>query len=192
MAKVRTKHRNKKETRKAKRRARKLRQQRHYRKMRAVNVGRAARDPKPAPRARGYLAAQFWQRFKLGEALEAVGVFKGGLPLGHILLVVMMFGLLNAASLAQVVQEVNQDAVLRAILGLETLEVKQVYRGLSYLTVSDYQAWLGLFLRELQKNPRTASRRGGCADRRRHPKAPVVQSEKGPGSTLAAGDLSPR
>jgi hypothetical protein len=161
MARVHSQYSEKKHTRKAKRKARKLRQQRHYRTMGAVNVGRAARDPQPAPRARGYLAAQFWKRFKLSEALEAVGVFKEGLPLGHILLVVMLFGLLNAASLAQVVQEVNQDVVLRAMLGLEELEVKQVYRGLSYLTVADYQAWMALLVQELQKEPWTASRREG-------------------------------
>jgi len=168
MAKVRTKNKggsrernSQGHKRKEKRKAKRLRQRRHYRQMRSVNVGRAARDPKPTPRARGYLATQFWRRFKLGEALEAVGVFKDGLPLGHILLVVMLFGLLNATSLANVVQEVNQDGVLRAILGIEDLEVKQVYRGLARLTVVDYQAWMGVFLQELQKDPRTASRREG-------------------------------
>lgn len=127
--------------------------------MRRVNIGRAARDLKAPPQARGCLAAHFWQRFKLGEHL--VGVFKDGLPVGHIMLVVMLFGLLNAAPLANVVEEVNKDVVLCAILDIKKLEGKQLYRELAILTVADYRAWMRRFLRELQKNPRTASRREG-------------------------------
>jgi hypothetical protein len=164
MAKVRTKRiknlkkRQQKARRKARRRQRKRRRRQQ---MRSVNIGRAARNPKAPPRARGCLAAHFWQRFKLSEHLEKVGVFKDGLPLGHIMLAVMLFGLLNATSLAGVVQEVNQDVVLSAILDIERLEVKQLYRGLAQLTVADYRAWMRRFLRELQKDPRTASRREG-------------------------------
>jgi len=160
MAKVRTRHVTKKQQRKAKRRARQLRQRRHRRQVQ-VHVGRAARNPKPSPRARGYLALRFWEQFKLGEALEAIGVVKEGLPLGHILLLVMLFGLLNASSLAGLVQEVNQDTVLCAILDLEILDEKQVYRGLARLTPADYRAWMRRFVGELQRNPRTASRREG-------------------------------
>jgi hypothetical protein len=164
MAKVRTKNIKdfKKRQRKAQRRARRKQcEQLQKRPMRRMNIGRAARDPKAPPRARGCLAVHFWQRFKLGEHLEEVGVLKDGLPLGHIMLVVMLFGLLNATSLANVVEEVNQDVVLCAILDIEKLEVKQVYRGLAMLTVADYRAWMRRFLRELQKNPRTASRGEG-------------------------------
>jgi hypothetical protein len=152
----------KKRQRKAQRKAnRKRRKQGQKRQMQSVNIGRAARDPKALPRARGVLAARFWQRFKLGEHLERVGVFKEGLPLGHILLVVMMFGLLNATSLASVVAEVNQDTVLRALLDIDQLEVKQLYRGLALLSVADYRAWMGYFVQELQKDPRSASRSEG-------------------------------
>jgi hypothetical protein len=164
MAKVRTKSvKNfKKRQQKAQRRARRKQREQHQRQaMRRVNIGRAARDPEAPPRARGCLATQFWQRFKLSEYLEKVGVFKDGLPLGDIMLVVMLFGLLNAASLANVVEEVNQDVVLCAILGIERLEVKQLYRGLAMLTVADYRAWMGYFLSELQKELRTASQREG-------------------------------
>lgn len=162
MTKVRTKSvknlkkRQRKAQRKARRKQHKQRQQ-----MRLASIGRAARNPKASPRARGCLAVHFWQRFKLGEHLEKVGVFKGGLPLGHIMLVAMLFGLLNATSLDDVVQEVNQDVVLCAILDIDRLEEKQLYRGLALLTVADYRAWMKRFLRELQKNPRTASRREG-------------------------------
>jgi hypothetical protein len=147
---------------KGQRRARRpRRRQRKRQPMRQVNIGRAARDPEAPPRARGVLAVQFWQRFKLSEHLAQVGVFKDGLPLGHILLVMMLFGLLNASSPADVVRQVNRDTVLCAILDLERLEEKQLYRGLAMLTVADYRAWMRGFLRALQKDPRTASRREG-------------------------------
>ena len=162
MAKVRTKN-IKKRQRKVQRKAhRKQRKQRWRRQMRQIKVGRAARDPKAPPRARGCLAAKFWQRFKLGEHLENMGVCKEkGLALTHIMLVVMLFGLMNATSLSNIVEEVNQDIVLRNILGIEQLEVKQLYRGLAMLTVVDYRAWMGSFLLDLQQDPRTASRREG-------------------------------
>jgi hypothetical protein len=160
MAKVRTKNVNKKQQQ-AKHKARRLRQQRHRRQMRQVHLGRAARNPKPSPRARGYLALRFWEQFKLGEALEAIGAVKDGLPLGHILLLVMLFGLLNASSLAGLVQEVNQDTVLGTILDLELLDEKQVYRGLARLTPADYRAWMRRFVGELQQHPGTASRHAG-------------------------------
>jgi len=152
------KKRQRKAARKARRRQKKKRPPQG---MRLANIGRAARNPKASPRARGCLAAHFWQRFKLSEHLAKVGVGKEGLPLGHILLVGMLFGLLNATSLAGLVEEVNQDEVLCAILGLKRLEVKQVYRGLGMLSVAHYRAWMGYLILELQKDPRTASRREG-------------------------------
>jgi hypothetical protein len=151
----------KKREKKAKRKAKQQRQRRHQRQMRQVDIGRAARNPDAPPKARGCLAVHFWKRFKLGEHLNQVGVFKEGLPLGRILLVVMVFGLLNATSLADMVKEVNEDVVLCAILDIDRLEVKQVYRGLAMLTVEDYRAWMGSLVWELQLDVRTASRRGG-------------------------------
>jgi len=50
---------------------------------------------------------------------------------------------------------------LCAILDIDRLEVKQVYRGLAMLTVEDYRAWMGSLVRELQLDVRTASRRDG-------------------------------
>ena len=105
--------------RKAKRRAKKKRQRRHQRRMKQIHIGRAARNPDAPPKARGCLAVHFWKRFKLSEHLVRVGILKEGLPLGHILLVVMLFGLLNATSLADVVQQVNKDRVLCAILDID-------------------------------------------------------------------------
>jgi hypothetical protein len=151
----------KKRERKAKRRAKKKQQRRHQRQMKQIDIGRAARNPDAPPKARGCLAVHFWKRFKLSEHLAQVGILKEGLPLGHILLAVMLFGLLNATSLADVVKQVNEDSVLCAILDIDQLEVKQVYRGLAMLTVEDYRAWMGSLGRELQLDARTASRRDG-------------------------------
>jgi hypothetical protein len=150
-----------KRKKKAKRKAKKRRQRRHQRQIEQINIGRAARNPDAPPKARGCLAVHFWKRFKLSAHLAQVGILKDGLPLGHILLVVMLFGLLNATSLADVAKQIDEDRVLRAILDIEQLEVKQVYRGLAMLTVEDYQAWMGSFVRELQLDARTASRGEG-------------------------------
>lgn len=150
-----------KREKRAKRRIKKQRQRRHQRQMRQVDIGRAARNPDAPPKARGCLAVHFWKRFKLSAHLTQIGILKDGLPLGHILLAVMLFGLLNATSLADVVKQVNEDRVLCAILDIEQLEVKQVYRGLAMLTVGEYQAWMGSLVRELQLDAHTASRRDG-------------------------------
>ena len=152
----------KKRQRKAHRRARYKQRKRHQQQKRSVGIGRAARNPQASPRARGCLAIKFWQRFRLGEHLGWVGVGKErGLALAHVLLIVMLFGLTNASSLANLVEEVNQDVVLCSILGIEGVEEKQLYRGLAMLTVEDYRVWMWCFLSELQQNPHTASRRDG-------------------------------
>jgi hypothetical protein len=160
MAKVRRKK-IKKQEKKAKRKARKKQDQQHTKQKMQVNIGRAARNPKKEPKARGCLVVCFWKWLKLDACLEKVGVSKGGMPLGQILMVVMLFGLLNASSLSDVAKKVNEDEVLRGILGIERLEMKQVYRGLGMLTVEDYQAWMGCIVRELQLDVRTRSRREG-------------------------------
>jgi hypothetical protein len=160
MARVRRKI-VKKQEKKVERKAKKRRQQRRRQQMRNVNIGRAARNPKASPRARGCLASQFWKRFKLSEHLEKIGIVKDGLPLGHIMLIVMLFGLLNASSLADVVTQVNQDVVSCSILDIDQLEVKQLYRGLAMLREENYRTWMGYFVQELQLDARTRSRRDG-------------------------------
>jgi len=159
MAQVRYNKNVKKQQQKAQRRVRRKQEKRRHQQMRSMNIGRAARNPQAPPRARGCLAVKFWQRFRLEEHLEWLGVGKEkGQALAHILLVVMLFGLMNASSLANLVEEVNQDVVLCHILGIEQLEEKQVYRGLGMLTVQDYRMWMWRFLLEMQQDPRTASR----------------------------------
>ena len=122
---------------------------------------RAQLDPQPAPRARGYFVQQIWDTLGLEAALAQVGVAKGGLPVSTILIVVILMGVLGAASLADLTRQVVQDAALCAMLGLHTLDEKVLYRGLASITVAQYQAWMGQLLRALQADPRTASRPAG-------------------------------
>jgi hypothetical protein len=44
---------------------------------------------------------------------------------------------------------------------LESLEEKQIYRGLAQVSMVQYQAWMGELLKSLQADVRTASQRGG-------------------------------
>lgn len=47
------------------------------------------------------------------------------------------------------------------MLELETLEKKQLYRGLGSIKVDQYQAFMGYLLRALQADARIASRASG-------------------------------
>jgi hypothetical protein len=128
---------------------------------RDVQVQRAQTDPQPAPRARGYFVQQIWDTLGLDAALVQVGIAKGGLPFSTILIVVILMGVLGAASLADLTRQVVQDAALCAMLGLHALDEKVIYRGLATITLAQYQAWMGQLLRALQADPRTASRPDG-------------------------------
>jgi hypothetical protein len=128
---------------------------------RVLQAQRAQADPQPAPRARGYFVQQIWDILRLDAALEQVGIAKGGLPFSTILIVVILMGVLGATSLADLTRQVAQDAALCAMLGLQALDEKVIYRGLATITVAQYQAWMGHLLRALQADPRTASRPDG-------------------------------
>lgn len=127
----------------------------------SVAVRRAQEDPQPAPRARGYVVRQIWDTLGLTAALTQVGLAKGGLPFSTILFVVILLGVLGATSLYDLTRQVAQDAVLGALLGMQTLDEKVLYRGLAAITVAQYQAWMTHLLHALQADPRTASRPDG-------------------------------
>jgi len=94
----------------------------------------------------------------LDEALERVGIVKaGGLAVGCILLVVLLFGVMNVTSLSTLAEAVGQDLALCAVLGIQALEQKKLSRTLAAITVTQYQAWMGQVVRTLQQDPRTAS-----------------------------------
>jgi len=79
------------------------------------------------------------------------------LAVGCILLVVLLFGVMNVTSLCALAEAVGQDAALCAVLGIQALEQKILYRTLAAITVTQYQAWMSQVVRTLQQDPRTAS-----------------------------------
>ena len=145
----------KKEQAKRKNRVERIRQEKYKR--RELKVKRAKKEPKAAPTARGYLIQEIWNKLRLDEALEKVGIEKEGIPLSTIFLVVLLMGIIGASSLYQLVELVPQDAALWVMLGIESLEEKQLYRGLGRVTVKQYQAWMGEMIKGLQRDERTKS-----------------------------------
>jgi hypothetical protein len=127
-----------------------------------LRAKKAMEEPSPTPMARGFLAQRFWEALDLDKALEQEGIVKtGGLAVGCILLVVLLFGVMNVTSLCALAEAVGQDAALCAVLGIQTLEQKMLYRTLAAITVTQYQAWMSQVVRTLQQDPRTASLRSG-------------------------------
>jgi hypothetical protein len=139
--------------------------QKHWRKkqeMKRLRAKKAAEEPTPRPKARGFLAQRFWEALHLDEALEGVGIIKtGGLAVGCILMVVLLFGVMDVTSLCALAEAVGQDLALCAVLGIQALEQKMLYRTLAAITVTQYQAWMSQVVRTLQEDPRTASVPGG-------------------------------
>jgi hypothetical protein len=135
--------------------------QKHWRQkqqMKRLRAKKAMEEPKPTPKAGGFLAQRFWEALHLDEALEEVGIVKaGGLAVGCILLVVLLFGVMNVTSLSGLAEAVGQDLALCAVLGIQALEQKMLYRMLAAITVTQYQAWMSQVVRTLQQDPRTAS-----------------------------------
>jgi hypothetical protein len=126
--------------------------------MKRLRAKKAIAEPKPTPTARGFLAQRFWEALHLDEALEGVGIVKaGGLAVGCILLVALLFGVMNVTSLCALAEAVGQDLALCAVLGIQGLEQKMLYRTLAAITVTQYQAWMSQVVRTLQQDPRTAS-----------------------------------
>ncbi len=139
--------------------------QKHWRekqKMKRLRAKKATEEPTPTPKARGLLAQRFWEALDLDKALERVGIIKtGGLAVGCILMVVLLFGVMDVMSLRALAEVVGQDLALCAVLGIQALEQKMLYRTLAAITVTQYQAWTSQVVRTLQQDPRTASLPGG-------------------------------
>jgi len=149
----------KKKQAKRNQRAQRVKQEKYQR--RQLRVQRAQTDPKPAPTARSYFVQKIWDKLGLDQALAQVGISKEGLPYSAIFIIVLLMGIMGAASLHQLVGLVPQDAALLVMLALHNLEEKQLYRGLAQVTVAEYQAWMGELLKRLQRDPRTLSLKEG-------------------------------
>lgn len=127
-----------------------------------VHSKQANKKPQPAPSAAGYLMRKFWEFFKFDKVLEGFEQIKHkGLPLSSLYFLLMLFGVMNAASDANLFDKVNADPLLVEMLGLELLEKQQFYRTRKRLSEDQYDEWLKHTLEKLQEDPRTASRSDG-------------------------------
>jgi hypothetical protein len=78
-----------------------------------------------------------------------------------LLFIALLFGVMNAHSVSDLAGKVRADAVLIELCAANLVERKQLYRFLGKLTKEQYQALMAHVLRQLQADPRTASRPDG-------------------------------
>lgn len=145
-------------------RKRKKRQERRQKRQQwaAAKAVRAEKKPKAEPRAAGHLMERFWHHFQFDQVLEGLKQVKyKGLSLATLVLVLMLFGMMNAQSDSDLCDKVRADPLLVEMCGVELLDRQQLYRMRKRLSADQYDAWQAHLLRELQKDPRTASRRDG-------------------------------
>jgi hypothetical protein len=126
-----------------------------------LEANRANEDPKPAPVGRAYFIQQIWEKLGLEAAMNRLGIVKDGLPLSTIFLVTLLMGVVGATSLNNTTTLLPHDAALMTMLAIDALDEKQLYRGLARVSITQYQAWMGYLLGQLQVDPRTASRPDG-------------------------------
>ncbi len=133
--------------------------QKHRR--RQLQAKRSQVDPTPAPRGYGYMLQQMWDKLGLEAAMEKAGIIKDGVPVSTVFMLVILMGIVGASSLHGLVDLIPQDAVLMAVLGIQELEEKHLYRGLARVSIDQYQQWMSHLIVSLQSDPRTASRPDG-------------------------------
>ena len=96
------------------------------------------------------------------QVLSGLGQVKlKGLPLSTLFMVLMRFGVMDAKSDSDLSRKVQADPLLGAMYGVETRDRQQLYRLRRRLSRDEYDGWLAHLLRQLQGDPRTASRRDG-------------------------------
>jgi len=84
-----------------------------------------------------------------------------GLPIATLMMVALLFGVFNANSISDLTAQAAADPVLLQACWAQGLERKQLYRFLGQVTDANCLAWLGEIVRELNRDPRTATRRHG-------------------------------
>jgi|YNPBryBLVA2012_1023415.scaffolds.fasta_scaffold14320_1 hypothetical protein len=128
-----------------------------------LKAGQAAHEPKAAPQAGSFLVCRFWEHLRLGELLHQAGIKQKlkGLPAVTLMLVALMFGVFNANSVSDLTAKAQIDPVLLEACWVQGLERKQLYRFLGQVRDENYLAWLGDIVRELNRDPRTATQRHG-------------------------------
>jgi hypothetical protein len=140
-----------------------VRRQRAHRQGLRVKAGHAKDEPKAQPQARGYLVRAFWDHLRLGKWLHKAGVKQKlkGLPAVTLMFVALMFGVFNANSVSDLASKAVTDSLLLEACWVQGLERKQLYRFLGQVHDEHYLAWLGDIVGELNRDPRTATRRHG-------------------------------
>lgn len=147
--------------RQAKAKARERRRQARQR-WKRQQAGWTKKSPLPTPQARGYLVSQFWEEFGLSAFLTGLGIRKfKGLAASTLLFIALLFGVMNAHSISDLTDKVRADPVLIELCAADMIERKQLYRFLGKLTKAQYQALMAHVLKQLQTDPRTASRPDG-------------------------------
>ena len=88
---------------KRKQRERRIKKEKHQRRL--LRVQRAESPPQPAPTGLGFFIQQFWEKLKLDKALEKAGIVKGGIPFSAIFIIVLLMGIVGAASLHNLIRK---------------------------------------------------------------------------------------
>ena len=144
---------------KEQRRRRRAEKNQVHQKLKAVRAEKATAEP---PRASGHLLQAFWTKMNFDQVLSGLGQVKfKGLPLSTLFMVLMLFGVMDAKSDSDLSRKVQADPLLGAMYGVETLDRQQLYRLRKRLSSDEYDSWLDHLLRQLQGDPRTASRTDG-------------------------------
>ncbi|MCB9137298.1 MAG: transposase [Caldilineaceae bacterium] len=152
---------NKSQARKRQIRRREKRNQKRQQRLKSRAV-RAEKAPEPQPQASGHLMQNFWEKFGFDQVLLRLGQEKfKGLPLATLILVLMLFGMVNAVSDQDLTNKVKADPLLMEMCGVAALDKQQLYRLRKRLSSDEYDEFLEQLLREMQNDPRTASRSDG-------------------------------
>lgn len=140
-----------------------VRRQRTRRQDLRLKPGHATGEPQARPQARAYLVRAFWDHLRLGQLLHKAGVKEKlkGLPAVTLMFVALLFGVFNANSVSDLAAKAVADSLLLEACWVQGLERKQLYRFLGQVSDENYLAWLGDIVRELNRDPRTATRRHG-------------------------------
>ena len=141
------------------RRRKRVEKRQGHQKLQAVRAAKATAEP---PRASGHLLQAFWTKMNFDQVLSGLGQMKfKGLPLSTLFMVLMLFGVMDAKSDSDLSRKVQADPLLGAMYGVEKLDRQQLYRLRKRLSSDEYDSWLDHLLRQLQADPRTASRTDG-------------------------------
>ncbi len=153
----------KRQQHKAQRRQQQVGRVRQRQQWRAVQARVSPRLPKAAPIAGPYLVRCFWEHFHLSALLHKVGVAvkHKGLPMATLMCILLLFGVLNARSVSDLSAKAAHDPLVQEVLAVDDFERKRLYRVLNKVTGEQYLAFWDEIIAELQRDPRTATRRNG-------------------------------